>query len=578
MSWVERGATRHNRSVRQHRRGWVLLLCALGVLVPGWGAAGGTQGQPARAEVVRLAFHRDDGTLTPYTFETGYPLVTLVYDTLMWRDDEGVPQPWLARSVETSPDGRRVTVRLADGARWHDGAAVTAADVAFTFRFVASRFHPRFTPQLEPVARVDTPDPATVVFSLRHPVPGFAHLPLADLPILPAHIWSRLPPTQAAPEGLPLGSGPYRLTEHRQGEAYRFEANREYFRSPPAVATIEVPIIRTPEETLRAIEQSRVDALALSVPEDAVARLRNRGVRVVEGPSYLGTVLMLNLRRPPFDRTEVRQAIARSLDLKRITAIVGKAVAADRGYLHPDSAWAPPERLHVFDRAGAAGLLSRPDVGEIIVAAPNNDRVKLEAAGQVVAALRGAGATSNVASVATEDLVKAVGADGSDPTFHAAIWTAPASASYDPAILYPLFGSDPARARLNYPGYRSPAFDAAATRVGSTPDPEARQAAVVDALRFLAADAPVIPLFFSVGAYAYRPSVFDGWRFVKGTGIVDKRSFVEPLAALPPPMPESGPGPGTQRTEGGWSPLAGGAVAALAAAFILGFVALVRRH
>jgi hypothetical protein len=36
----------------------------------------------------------------------------------------------------------------------------------------------------------------------------------------------------------------------------------------------------------------------------------------------------------------------------------------------------------------------------------------------------------------------------------------------------------------------------------------------------------MIPLFFPEAALAYRPSVYDGWVFVKGSGILDKRSFL----------------------------------------------------
>ncbi|MFP5375738.1 MAG: ABC transporter substrate-binding protein, partial [Acidimicrobiia bacterium] len=196
-------------------------------LVPSRSSA---QERPPAAQVVRIPFPRDDGTLTPYTFEVGYPLVTLVYDTLLWRDHDGVPRPWLARSVETGDEGRRITLRLAEGAEWHDGRPVTSADVAFTFDFVAARRHPRFTPALEAVERVDAPDPATAVISLRRPAAGFLDQPLADLPILPAHLWRDLSADRLAPEGLPVGSGPFRLAEHRPGQGYRFEANRSYFR------------------------------------------------------------------------------------------------------------------------------------------------------------------------------------------------------------------------------------------------------------------------------------------------------------------------------------------------------------
>ncbi|MGH2772056.1 MAG: hypothetical protein ACRDIU_02810, partial [Actinomycetota bacterium] len=155
--------------------------------------------------------------------------------------------------------------------------------------------------------------------------------------------------------------------------------------------------------------------------------------------------------------------------------------------------------------------------------------------------------------VSRDELSAAVGEDGSAPTFEAAIWGAPPLASYDPDFLRRLFGSDPKDAAFNYSGYASPAFDSLAERIASTPDPAARQQAVDEALTLLADDVPVAPLFFSQGAFAYRPSAYDGWVYVEGSGIFDKRSFVHagrrpggrtrpPPAAGPPegPSPSSG--------------------------------------
>jgi len=64
-----------------------------------------------------------------------------------------------------------------------------------------------------------------------------------------------------------------------------------------------------------------------------------------------------------------------------------------------------------------------------------------------------------------------------------------------------------------------------------------------DELALLAHDAPAIALFFSEGTYAYRPAIYNGWVFITGTGILDKRSFL-PAATQERPAPQSSePGP-----------------------------------
>lgn len=523
--------------------------------------------------LVRLPFPQEVGSLTPYTFELGYSLLTLVYDTLLWRDQDGVPQPWLARSVDRSDDGRRITVHLADNARWHDGRPVTSADVAFTIGFVAERPHPRFSPQLVAVERVETPDPTTAVIFLRHPSPGFYDQPLADLPILPEHLWRGLPRSRLAPDGLPVGSGPYRLVEHRPGEAYRFEANRDYFLGSPAVSVIEVPVIGEAEDTLRALERRQVDMIPVNLPKAATSRLEGLGIKVAEGPSYVGTVLLFNLRRPPFDRPEVRRAIAATIDLTRITRLVGNAVPAVRGYLHPDSPWSSGETLHRFKPTTSSDLPA--GLAPIEVMAPDNDPTKLETARQVALALRRAGMAADAKPVPRADLSRAVGEDGSAPSFGMAVWSSPPLASFDPDFLRQVFGSDAKLAPLNFAGYSSTEFDRLAQQIAVTADPAIRRAAVESVLRLLATDLPVLPLFFSNGSFAFRPAAFDGWLYMRGAGILDKRSFMASSAepASPPvAAPDEAP---ADRPILGW--LAIGAVAMAALLAIAGVAGRRRR-
>ena len=550
----------------------IAMVATLAVAAPAPKAGAQDSGSPSAAPLVRLPFPQDDGTLTPYTFELGYPLVTLVYDTLLWRDADGVPQPWLARSVETSADGLRLTIQLVDDARWHDGRPVTAEDVVFTFQHVAARFHPRFTPEVAPVAGVEATGATTVAVTLEHPAPGFADQPLADLPILPAHLWRGLPADKLAPDGLPVGSGPYRLVDHQPGERYRFEAFPDWFRGRPAVDAVEVPVIGDAEDTLRALERRDVDMLPVSLPETAVERLDGLATRVVDGPSYAGTVLLLNVRSAPFDRPEARRAVARSLDLGQLARAVGNAVPADRGYLHPDSPWSTDEVLHRADTGAARRELASAGVGELEVLAPDNDPVRAEAGRQVALALDRAGVRARVRSVSRDELSTAVGERGETPSFQAAIWPAPALASYDPDFLRRLFGSPPGDGSLNYSGYRSPAFDDLARRIASTPGRDERRALVGEALKLLADDLPAVPLLFAAGSFAYRPAVYAGWVFVKGAGILDKRSFVEPAAAEParPAAPEP--------DDGGGFPFGLAALAVAGVAVVVGVVGVRRSH
>ena len=500
----------------------VLMLAA--TLVPAQLVAGQESQKP-----LRIAIPGDDGSLTPYTFESGYAFMSLIYDTLTWRDAAGNAKPWLARSITRDASGLVVTVRLRPDITWHDGRPLTGADVAFTYKYMQDHPHPRFTPQLQDIARVTAlANPLFVRFDMQRRSLGLDDQPFADVPILPRHLWQGLG-GRRAPAGLPVGTGPYRLTSHRPGSSYRFVANKDYFRGAPSVPRIDVPVIRREDELARELLARRIDAAPITVAPGATLPAGG-GLRVSDEISYTGTMLLFNVDRGPFDRRAARQAVARSLNLKTIagnaTGVAGGVIPADRGMVHPRSSWARQAgSLHEFDRAAARLAFAEQGIGAFRVAAPRNDPVRLETGKRVVRALRDAGARARLVELSPVALDRLLGRRQAPATFDVAVLGIPALASYDPAFLRAIFG-DPSVASLNDGGYRSDAFDALARRAASARTVAERRRLVTDQLKLLARELPAIPLHFGGGTMVYRPLAYDRWVGVRGTGILDKRSFL----------------------------------------------------
>lgn len=512
------------------RRAWLWTLVACMAALAGWARPGIAPAASATAApvavpataLVRLPFPQDDGSLTPYTFDLGYPLLTLIYDTLLWRGPDGEPQPWLATSMVTSNDGRRLTLQLAPGVKWQDGVALSAADVAFTFSYVAAHPQGRFSPEVADVSGVRAIGATTVVIDLAQPSPGFAQSTLDDLPILPAHLWAHLAPGQLTPPGPAMGSGPYRLVSYQPGQGYRLAANLDYFKGPPTVATIEVPIIHDLAGTLSAFQQRRVDMIPLSLPVADTAQVDDFGTRVSTGPSYLGTELEFNLHQVPFDRPQVRRAVAEAIDLAAMAGAVGDAVDASHGFVHPASPWATSQVLHHGDLAGARAVLVPLRLSSLAVLAPDNDPIEMQAAAQVAVALQRAGVAAAPRYLSVTQLKTDMGPGGASPSSGLAITAIDPLISYDPSVLAP---------ELAAGGYHSASFNTLAARVATTTDPSTRRAAVAAELAQVATDVPALPLFFANGSFAYHPAVYDGWVYVKGTGIFDKLSFLASAGA-----------------------------------------------
>ncbi len=118
---------------------------------------------------------------------------------------------------------------------------LTSADVKFTVEYLQKNPRPRWV--LTNIDRVETPDALTAIFVLKEPKASFVLNPLADLPIIPQHIWSSIEKPLEQTTQLPIGSGPYKIVEYVENQVHRFQANPTYFKGRPIVTEIVMPYI-----------------------------------------------------------------------------------------------------------------------------------------------------------------------------------------------------------------------------------------------------------------------------------------------------------------------------------------------
>ena len=130
-------------------------------------------------------------------------------------------------------DGSSVTWKLKRGVKWHDGQPFTAADVAFTFRYLREPATSATTlGYYQDVAAVDAVAEDTVRITFKHPVAAWFS-PFTGSPgqILPEHVLKDAVGAGAkdAPFNTkPIGTGPYRVSDFKPGDVVVFELNPEY--------------------------------------------------------------------------------------------------------------------------------------------------------------------------------------------------------------------------------------------------------------------------------------------------------------------------------------------------------------
>jgi len=278
-------------------------------------------------------------------------IVPLVFSYLLTVDRDGRLAPDLAQAVPTianggiSGDGRRITYRLRQGAVWQDGERLTSADVAFTFRQVMNpRNNVPSRDVYDQIAAVQTPDARTVVVTLRTPnsaVLSYFFAPDGNYAVLPQHVLKGYSDLNRAPfNGMPVGSGPFRVAEWTRGDHLRLVRNDRYFRGAPLMSEILVKILASRETLLIETRTHEIGATFAGSITNLEDYQRIRGVHAEKSPVYGAAMVMFNTRDPMVSDARVRRAIIEAADLPRIVAQASHGTltvaGAARGFYGPD--------------------------------------------------------------------------------------------------------------------------------------------------------------------------------------------------------------------------------------------------
>jgi peptide/nickel transport system substrate-binding protein len=245
----------------------------------------------------------------------------LVFDTLLRTDANGRLVPGLAKTWETSKDGRTLTFHLQQGVRFHNGDALTADAVVATLERVRDESTASVVrSNLLSVSSITAPDPATAVVKLSRPDDSvLSTLTLTGTSILdPADIKAGRIAKSAN------GTGPFKLASRTQGQKADLTANAAYFGGKPAISGVEFRVIPDENSILAGLRAGSFDAGVLTDP-NVVSQVHG-SLKFASKPSLAYHTLMLNGRRKPLDRLAVRQAIACAVDRKQVidTAAAGK--------------------------------------------------------------------------------------------------------------------------------------------------------------------------------------------------------------------------------------------------------------
>ena len=279
--------------------------------------------------------------------------------------------------------GATYTFTIRQGVKFHDGAPLTADDVAASWNKIV--FPPegvistRGAGYAAMIEKIEATSPTTVVFHLKRATNAF--LPALADPFAFIYKKSVLDKDPHWYEKNIQGSGPFKLEAYETGQSIRGVRNPDYYHSGLPYLDGFVGIYADKQATR--LDALRADRAAIefrgfppSVRDELKAALSDQ-LAVQESDWNCGTVVFPNHRKKPFDDVRVRRALtlaidrwhgapalARIADVRTVGGIVfpGSPLAATKDELEklagywPDIEKSRAEAKRLLKEAGAEGL------------------------------------------------------------------------------------------------------------------------------------------------------------------------------------------------------------------------------
>jgi len=259
-----------------------------------------------------------------------------IYQSLLTYGPDLKPLPSLASAWTISPDGLTYTFTLQKNVKWHDGKPFSSADVVFSADKFLREVHPRLRALMnQRVESVKADGDDKVVFKLKEAFNPFIYaFEVSTMPIVPKHLYDGTDYRTNPANNTPIGTGPFKLKEWKRGSYIHLVKNPDYFK--PGLPYLDEIYLRViPDAASRAVafERGTVDVLRGGDVENFEVRrlqkLPNVAVTTAGWEMFSPNLwLQMNLRKAPFDKKEVRQAIMHAMDrnfvLKNIFFNVGK--------------------------------------------------------------------------------------------------------------------------------------------------------------------------------------------------------------------------------------------------------------
>lgn len=316
----------------------LFLVAVLVIAMTGCGAGGS-----GSANVVNVGVTDSLGGVNPFVIdqtEVNKYAVGLMFLPLMELDKDLNFQGMLADSI-TTEDNINFLVHIDDRAAWSDGTPVTAADVEYTVRRLASPRVNNTTLMLyafegigddgfveegaQSVDGIQIIDDKTVQFTAKYPMAltTFENTYARYLHTMPKHVIEKFSEEELLtaewfnkPDVI---SGPYFLTDYDNDHYVTYTANKDYWKGAPKIEKLNLRIVDS-SQILSGLQSGEIDITShtmTAIPQEdyeSIEALKN--VRTVYGSPVTNQSAFVQTANLPDAR--VRQALVYAIDRQKL--------------------------------------------------------------------------------------------------------------------------------------------------------------------------------------------------------------------------------------------------------------------
>jgi peptide/nickel transport system substrate-binding protein len=494
---------------------------------------------PSHAEDLRIALSSEPTAADPHyhNLSTNNALAQHIFEALTSKDENQNVRPSLAESWQ-GVDENNWVFKLRKGVVFSDGSAFDADDVIFTFCRVLNNKNNvsgSFAPDVENIARVETPDPYTINITTKQVEPLLPEL-LSQISILSSDILkhgdlsfdtaSNCGVTGAWPTvenynngSMTIGTGPFVLDDFTKGSNIRLSRNEKYWGEAPAWEKVE--LVPVPSSGPRLAGLLAGDFDFIESPSARDVKQLSEEFAFTSKPSSRVIFLQMDVARDesPFIQTEngknpfqderVRRAVSLAINRE---AIVERIMD---GFAEPASQFVPKELFGAqpdpvpltYDPEGAKELLAEagyPNGFKVTLSATNDRYINDSQVAQAIAQFLTRVGIGTELDAMTRSIFFSRRSK-QEFSFSMGGWGSTSEGAASFLRNYVTTGNkERGVGGSNYGGWSDPAFDKVLLEAIETVDPEKRAGLLEEAGKMALDKLGLIPIHFESSLWAYR--------------------------------------------------------------------------